>query len=262
MFFWIYDYPSWAVATLFVVVFIAATWLAIYISRPRIHCWVHRGRGANEMLGLGLTSFSTLFGILLGLLTVASYQDYSASTDLVDREASSLAALHRNFSGYPTPVRGQLQGRLREYIRYTIEDGWGQQRLGIVPMGGGERITSLFQMLSTFEPLKRSEEVLHADVLRQFNQFLEIQRERLANVSVGLPDYFWWVVAVGSLLSILLIAMLDMEFQVHLVLGAVMATLLALMIFLIAKLDSPFRGKMGAGPDAIVLAYRAMLNQD
>ena len=262
MMYWIYDYPSGLIAILFVAVFIAMTWIGIFLTRATVHSWIHRKTRANEMVGLALSSFFVLFGLLLGLLAIATYQNYSNVTDMIDKEASSIAALDRDFSGFPQPVRGQLQDRLREYARFTIEDGWPQQRKGIAPIGGTERITALFQVLSTFEPTKKSEEIFHAEALRQFNNLIELRRTRLANVLLGLPPVFWRVVAFGALMSTVLIWLQDMEIHVHLILGGILASIIGALIFLIAMLDNPFRGGVGVGPDPIALVYATSMKPD
>ncbi|MGH6840847.1 MAG: DUF4239 domain-containing protein [Methylocella sp.] len=262
MMYWIYDYPSLAIAVAFCTVFVALTWGGIFVIRATIHSWIHRDARANEMIGFALSSFFVLFGLLLGLLAVATYQNYANVDDIVDKEASSIAALYRDFSGYPQPVRGQLQAGLREYARYTIEDGWPRQRLGIVPAGGSARIDALLQILAGFEPAKKSEEIFHAEALRQFNHLVELRRSRLANVTTGLPPVLWWVVAFGALMNIILIWIQDMEIHVHMILGAALASILGVVIFLIAALDNPFRGKVGAGPDAIALVYATLLTKD
>jgi len=124
MMYWIYDYPSWAIGLLFVVVFVGVTWIGIFVTRGTVHSWVHRETRANDMIGLALSSFFVLFGLLLGLVAVATYQNYSNVADLVDKEASSIGALYRDFGAYPEPIRDRLRDRLRDYTRYTIEDGW------------------------------------------------------------------------------------------------------------------------------------------
>lgn len=102
--------------------------------RKTLHSWVHREPRANEMVGFALSSFFVLYGLLLGFLAVAAYQNYATVSDIVDREASAISALDRDFSGYPQPIRGELSSALHEYARYIIEDGWPQQRKGIVSM--------------------------------------------------------------------------------------------------------------------------------
>ena len=118
--------------------------------------WVHTERRANDMIGFALSSFSVLYGLLLGLLAVASYQNFSSVGDLVTKEASSVAALYRDLGGYPQPIRGQLRDKLREYTRDVIEESWPLQGHGIVATGGSDRITIFVNQLLTFESIKRA----------------------------------------------------------------------------------------------------------
>ena len=74
-----------------------------------------------------------------------------------------------------------------------------------MPSGGIEHITALSQVLFTFEPSKKCEEIIHAEAFREFNRLVERRPSRLANVTAGLPSVLWWVVAFGALLNIVLI---------------------------------------------------------
>jgi Protein of unknown function (DUF4239) len=258
--YWIYDYPSWITGPLFVAVFVAVTWIGIFLTRRTIHSWLHRDKRANKMVGDALANFFVLFGILLGLLAVATYQNYATVGDIVDKEASSLSALYQDVSAYPQPLRSQLQDGLREYTRYTIGDGWGEQRRGIVPKGGSKLITSVLHLLLTFNPSTDREKNVHAETLRQYNIKVEFGRARLSNVTTGLPSVLWWVVAFGALMNIILIWMQDMEIHVHLILGGVLASILGAVIFLIAELDHPFRGEVSIGPESIERVYETVMN--
>jgi hypothetical protein len=259
MMYWIYDCPSWAIGLLFVAVFVGVTWIGIFVTRGTVHSWVHREMRANDMVGLALSSFFVLFGLLLGLVAVATYQNYSSVSDTVDKEAYSLLPLYRDFGAYPEPIRDRLRDRLREYVRYTIEEGWPLMRRGIVPRGGTDRMTELSKLLLAFEPSNRREEIVHTEALGRFNRIVELRQARLANVTLGLPAVLWWVVAFGALLNIVLIWLQDMEIHVHLILGGVLASILALVIFLIAALDNPFRGEVSVGPDSIALVYETFM---
>jgi Protein of unknown function (DUF4239)/Single Cache domain 2 len=259
MMYWIYDYPSWVFGFLCCGTLIALTWIGILLTRVTVHSWFHREKRANEMVGLALSSYSVLFGLLLGLVAVATYQNYATVGDIVTKEASSLAALYREISGLPEPIRGQLQQRLREYTRYTIEEGWAQQRKGIVPQGEAVRSGLLIRTLMDFEPSNDKEEIVYEDALRQSVHRTELSSQRIANVTTGLPAVLWWVVAVGALINIVLIWMQDMELHVHLILGAALASILGLVVFLIAELDNPFRGEVSIGPEAIAQVYEDVM---
>src|SRR5664279_1464470 len=262
MMYWIYDYPSWVIAVLFCSVSVAVTWAGIFIARLTVHSWLHREKRTNDMVGFALSSYFVLFGLLLGLLSVATYQNYTDLGNLVDKEASSIGSLYRDFTAYPQPIRGQLQDRLREYARYTIVDGWPKMRKGIVPEGGTVRINELFNVLVTFEPTKKSEAIFHNEAVEEFNILIVLRRDRLASVSTGLPAVLWWVVTFGALGNIILIWLQDMQIHVHMFPGGVLASILGLVIFSIAALDNPFRGNVSVGPDAIVLIYETLLEQN
>jgi len=259
MMYWIYDYPGWVIGLLFCATLVAFTWIGIFLTRATVHSWLHREKRANEMVGLALSSYFVLFGLLLGLLAVATYQNYSNVDDIVTNEASSLAALYREISSLPQPSRGQLQQRLREYTRYTIEEGWAQQRKGIVPKGEVVRSGLLIRSLLDFEPSNDKEKLIYEDALRQSDHRNELSRARLSNVTTGLPTVLWWVVVAGAAINIVLIWMQDMEVHVHLILGAALASILGLVIFLIAELDNPFRGEISIGPDAIARVYEDVM---
>jgi hypothetical protein len=60
------------------------------------------------MVVFALSSFFVLCGLLHGLLAVAAYPNFSIVSDIVDKEASSIAALNRDFSSYREPNRSVL----------------------------------------------------------------------------------------------------------------------------------------------------------
>jgi hypothetical protein len=100
------------------------------------------------------------------------------------------------------------------------------------------------EQLIRFEPKTPGQEILHAEALRQFNNYLEARRLRLFAVSTSIPGVMWAVVLIGALMNIALIWMFDMKIGNHLFLGGMLSAFMGLMIFLIASLDNPFRGEL------------------
>lgn len=242
MFYWIYNLPQWQVGGLFALTFLVVTWAATLIFRRYVHHWFHTERRANDMVGFVLSSFSVLYGILLGLIAVAAYQNISALSDVIAKEASSLASIYRDLSGYPEPRRTRLRDELRDYTHNEITRDWPQLKLGFIPSEGTHRLEQFMDDLLAFQPQDRGQQIIHAETLRQINNFLALRTTRLTSVSVGIPEVLWWVVGIGALITLVLLSMLDMEIHVHLILGAALAAFLGLVIFLIAALDNPFRG--------------------
>ena len=260
MFYWVYDIPILLVVGLFALIFVGVCWLGTIFISPFLSQWFQGKARLNEILGDFLQYFGVIYGLLLGLLAVATYQNHTDVEKAVASEASSLAALYRDISAYPEPDRAELKALIKEYTRSTIEDAWPLQRKGIDPWKVN-RAAPMHARLTLFEPQTKGQEALHDAALRQFNEFFEARRLRLFSVAAGIPPIMWYVVAVGALINMLLIWMFDLRLRTHLLLGGLISFFTGTMICLIVLLDNPFRGEVGVSPQAFELIYSQMMSE-
>lgn len=259
MFNWAYDIGTLELAGILSGASVAVMWLGILFLKPFLRLWFRGQADTNSVVGNTLSSFSVFYGLLLGLISVATYQNYSNLSDNITRESSVVAALYRDFSHYDSPTRETLQAQLRDYVRTTVDRDWELQRKGIVPSGGSSVVTALYDTLTAYEPQRLSQQLLHAEALREFNTFIEVRRTRLANITGGIPGVLWYVVLMGAALNILLFLMFDMRFLTHILLGGIVAFFLGVMIFIIVSLDTPFRGDVSVGPEPFEAVYDSMM---
>ena len=201
-----------------------------------------------------------IYGLLLGLLAVATYQNHTDVEKAVAGEASSLAALYRDISAYPEPDRTDLKNAIREYMRSTIEDAWPLQRKGIDPWKVN-RGAPIHIRLGQFEPQTKVQEALHDAALRQFNEFFEDRRLRIYSVTAGIPVIMWYTVAVGTLLNMVLIWLFDLRLGTHLLLGGLISFFTGTTISLIVLMDNPLRGEVGVSPQAFERIYQQMMTE-
>src|ERR1044072_5431046 len=166
MLYWIYDIPTLLAVGLFAAFFIGVCSIGIVLVSPRLVPLVHHQPGLNEILGDYLQYFGVIYGLLLGLLAVATYQNHTDVEKAVANEASSLAALYRDISVYPEPDRTELKNVIREYTRSTIDDAWPLQRQGIDPWKVN-RAAPLQAQLIAFEPKTKAQEERTDPGLRQ-----------------------------------------------------------------------------------------------
>jgi len=261
MLYWLYDIPTVAAVGIFAAVFVGVCWLGTILSRPLVQSLVDHQPGLNEMVGDFLQYFGVIYGLLLGLLAVATYQNLADVEKTVGNEASSLAALYRDVSAYPEPARSELEAMLRDYTRFVIDEAWPLQRKGIVPAGAVKKVAAFQERLVSFEPQTKSQEALHDASLRQFNTFFEYRRARLYSVTSGIPAVMWYTVGVGALINIFLLWLFDLRLGIHLLLGGILSFFLATMISLIVLMDNPFRGEVSVSPAAFQLVYNQLMKQ-
>jgi hypothetical protein len=260
MFYWIYEIPALFVVVAFEIAFVAICWLGTALVRPIARSRLADEPRLNDMLAAFLQYFGVIYGLLLGLLAVAAYQDRSDVEEGITREASALAVLYRNIGSYPEPSRSELQSLLRQYTRHVIREAWPLQRKGIIPVDTEKRVGAIQTQLALFQPQTKSQELVQATALQQFNTFYEYRRARLYNVGSGIPAILWYTVAVGAFINMLLMWPFDLRPRAHWLLGGLTSFYLATVIAVIALMDHPLRGSQGLSPEAFQLVYEQVMS--
>ncbi len=107
---WIYNLDNWLMCLLIVATFVSASVGGLKLVRPwvKTHCY-EAFQDHNEAVSAFIGTYGVFFGITLGLIAVATWENYEAASDVVDQEAASLAALYRDVSGFPEPARTVLR---------------------------------------------------------------------------------------------------------------------------------------------------------
>ena len=251
----IYNLPLQTIVLLTAIIFVGYCWAGCIFIRPVLRLFVKSRGGSNEVVGYVLSCFGVFYGLLLGLIAVASYQNLAEVEDNVAREVASLDALHQDVSTYPAPHGQNLRWLLREYCRYVFKYAWDDYAEGKIPSGEQTRIAAFHERLLAFEPQSETQKIVHASTIRQFNVFLENHRVRENAVTTGIPPVMWLVVLIGAVLNIALIWLFDMKFVTQLFLGGILSFFLGMMIMLIGVMDRPFQGSVSVSSEPFQILY-------
>jgi hypothetical protein len=206
--------------------------------------------------GAMVHSVMVFYGLALALIAVNVFETYSDVSKIISQEATASALLYRDVSGYPEPIRSQLQKELRGYVDYVIHEAWPLQQRGQVPSGGVERMNRFQDILIAFEPATEGQKLLHAEALRAYNNMIQARRLRLDAVGIGLPGVMWIVILVGAVISLSASFFFKVEdVRLHGILVTLLAMFIGLVIFMTFALDRPFRGDLGVRPEPYQLIY-------
>ncbi len=214
----------------------------------------------SEFSGSMVQSVMVFYGLAVALIAVSVFQTYSDVSKIVSQEATALAALYRDVSAYPEPIRPQLQNGLREYVQYVIHEAWPLQQRGKIPGGGVELMNYFQKTLIAFEPATEGQKLLHGEALRAYNNMILARRLRLDAVGTGLPGVMWVVIMVGAVIGLGACFFFKVEdTRLHAILVTLLAAFMGLVIFMIFALDRPFRGDLGLRPDPYQLIYDQLM---
>jgi hypothetical protein len=259
---WLDKMSAGQLALVFCLFFIGITWLGIVLIHPVMRRLLHRDAPSNQPIIHIAGNFGLFFAVLLGLLTVAAFENTKSLNDNISREASALSTIYRSTDIYPEPLRGELKAELRDYTHYVIEKDWPAHRRGVVPEGGEHRLQVIRATLMSYEPTTKTQELAHNELLRYLDDMMVHREQRMEAVNTAIPGVMWYMVVIGALLTIVFLGMLHMELVPQIMLGGITAFFLGIMIFLIYAMDHPLQGAVSVPPDSFRSVYDQVMKWD
>jgi hypothetical protein len=249
--YWIYDLQNWALCLLIASVFLLVSLIGLFATRPLVRKLLGPSGHCNDMVSYFFAGIGVFYGLALGLIAVGTWENYTEIDGVVSTEAAALASLYRDLDGYPQPMRGRLEGMMRDYTRLVIEKEWPAHKKGEALEDGDAKLDLFEDEVMKFEPTKESEKIIQGEVLRSLDTVQEQRRLRLQSVPSGLPAALWSVVLVGAVLNIALTYLFWTDnLGMHALLVGMLAIFIALLVFLTAAMDNPFRGEFSISSEA------------
>jgi hypothetical protein len=118
-----------------------------------------------------------------------------------------------------------------------------------------EILTQLHRTLGKFQPANNAQSVRYAETLRVLDDFVEARRLRISAGTSSIPRIMWFVVLVGAVMNAFVIWMFDLRPLTHAIIGGTLSLFIALVIYMVAVLDAPFKGAYGVKPAAIAAVH-------
>lgn len=254
------DLPLWVAGPVIVALLCLYAYCGLRWVRARILPKLRITTSDSEFAGALVQCVMVFYGLSVALIAVQVFETHADTQKLVSGEATALAMLYRDVSSYPEPTRARLQGQVRDYTRYTIDEAWPEQRRGRVPIAGVELVDHLQATLTAFEPVSEGQKVVHAETLRAYNEMIHARRLRLDAVETGIPAVMWVVIVVGALIGIGSSFFFRVEdARLHAILVLMLALFIALVFTMILALDRPFRGDLALKPAPYELIYEHLM---
>jgi len=248
---WMYDLPTWLLGLIIVTFFVVVSLLGLFFFHRRLHKSQSANVIDNGTVGWFFSGLTLLYGLLLGLLTVATWGSFTDASGIASQESATLSVLYRDLTGYSEPQQTELKDKLRAYTRFIIEKSWPAQRRGLIDGGESVKLEGLQNQLFETEPQTVGQQIVHTEAIRAFNSLVELRRQRIEALRGSVPNVLWSVVLIGAVATIIFSYCFSVvEFRLHALLTGILAGMIGLLVFLIIILDHPFWGEVSVSADA------------
>jgi hypothetical protein len=262
---WLYGIRPLYTAIIIVVFFQTASTAGLFLVRRFVIPRLRYHDDISEAISGTVQAIGVFYGITCGLIAVGVWNTNSNASDLVSKEATSIGALYRDVTGYPEPMRSELQTMLRVYTEFIIEKAWLEQQAGRgQEVREGRTIMDDFQAkLYTYDPATPGQAALHGETISAFNRLVEYRNLRIDAVNNKLSGEMWSVIWVGAVLSIGIAYLYKIEdWRIHWILISMMAGFLAMLVFMIVINDQPFYGSDAVSSNPYKLILNRVMHVD
>lgn len=249
--YWIYDLPNWQLATGIISLYLFISIAGLLLLRGWIYRTFDVSAETNEMTNGIFSGVGVLYGLLVGLVAVAGWENFNDVDELVAKEAAAAGALYRDISALRQPPKARLQDQIRIYLDEVIYVAWPLHQKGICDIEGSRTLSRLHAELAHYKPVAGADEDLYQEALTAFNRLSEARRLRLGEVSTGIPAIFWIVIIAGAILNLPLLYLFHTtHLRTHVAATGAYALFMGSMLFLLVAVDNPLRGKVSIPPDS------------
>jgi hypothetical protein len=246
----IYGMPTWEMAVIVVGLFVFFANVGLYIFVRVLRRDVRSQH--NEFVSSTTDLVGVFFAVLAAFIAVAAWETFSKAGDIASTEASLASDLARDVNYFPEPLRTKLLANMTDYVDIVIKKEWRDMADG-VEFGdeGWDSLRRFHRDLVSFHSEDSIQVAIFSETLSRLNSLYDARRDRLLAAEDHIASSVWWVVLLGSGLTIGLTFLFGMEsYKMHALLTSVGAASLALVVVLIAAFDYPFRGEVQISPHA------------
>ena len=209
----------------------------------------------NEVSGFVYAAIGVLYAVILGLVMITVWEEYSDAESNARQEADTVGNLYRIAEGLPQPSQQAVQGAALSYANAVVGAEWRAMHEGTAPhQQAVDQVDILWSTLYTVEATTPAEEQLHAAGLDQMVDLSAHRRERLEDADAELLGIMWAVMIGGGMLTVLFPCLFGVENGlVHALIIGTLATTIGLLLFSVYELNHPFQGVVHVQPEGFVL---------
>ncbi len=228
--------------------------------------------GPRLELDLGLTSavygtLGTIYAVLIAFVVSGVWQSFSSAETAVSSEANALTDLVFILGQLSAERSGKTRELAKAYVESVVER-WDALVLATRGSMSVEEITldtsfALVRSIMDIRPAEGREATLYAEALDLTALWLDARRDRLRSAQGNTAKALWGLLIAGAFVLFAFHGM----FVTHV--WAVWAGLLlgfslivGLAFYLIFSLDSPFSGKLCAGPEPFLWLLKSLNRSD
>lgn len=225
----------------------AAGWGQWYLHR---RCSAINFVRHNEVGGFIVAVVGSLYGVLLGFMTVVAWQHFAECTQLVAQESAAATDAWHTAVGLPLAQRDRVRHDMLVYANAMIAQEWPAMRAHSFDREADWTVMDAIGTAGAFNARSFTEANAQTATLQQLSSLHDYRQRRLAENGAAMSSFEWLVLIVGAGCVIGFCWLFGLENEsVHLVMTSAVAIVLSATLVLLFELQYPFQSDLRIQPD-------------
>lgn len=205
----------------------------------------------NEVAGFIIAVVGTLYAVVLGFMTVVTWERYQTAQERLASETASVLDAWHDAVELPPPARRFIRAAMLDYAHVMIDDEWPKMRTGGFSVSGDTIIMDSTTAIGQIRPKNATEANAQTTEIGLLNALHDARQQRLSGSDAALTALQWIVLFIGAIVVVGFCYLFEVESpRAHLVMTGAVAVIIATMMVLIFELESPFKSPIGISSSA------------
>jgi Protein of unknown function (DUF4239) len=204
----------------------------------------------NEVGGFIVAVVGSLYGVLLGFLTVITWQHFASSAQLVAQESAAATDAWHTAIGLPAAERSRVRRDMLSYAEVMLKREWPAMRSGTFDRDADWILMDAIGAAGGFNPRTLQEANAQSATLAQLSTLHDDRQRRLSDNRSGIQPFEWFVLFVGGACIVGFCWLFGVENkQVHLMMTSAVTVVVTATCVLLFELQYPFQSDLRIQPD-------------
>ena len=205
----------------------------------------------NEVGGIIFAVAGTLYGVVLGFLTVVAWQHYQEARAIVVMESNADIDAWHSAVGLPPSVRARVRSDMVSYANVVTKREWPAMRHGKFDPDLAFIGMDAIDVASSFVPRTFAEANAQAETTKQLTIIHDARQQRIGVNRDGINWFEWLVLLIGGSCILTFCWLFGLKnARIHLAMTSTVVTIMVSTMVLLFELQYPFRSDVGVGPEA------------
>lgn len=208
----------------------------------------------NDVAGFIYAVIGVIYAVLLAFVVIVEWEIFRETEAKVEEEVSAMAAIFRDSRVFSdVEKRALIQRELMNYATTVVEEEWPMLEKEKSSKKALDQLHRIFRYVADIQPGNDYEKIWYQELIKKINDFSNARNERILCSTESIPDFMWWVMILGGMITIGFSFLFGTgNLMPHVLMVVSLSSVITLVMLMIYALDHPFSGIITVEPEAFV----------